>query len=281
MKSSHLLAGLLAALSTTGCLASKGDIRLLQDELRATRAAATRSDSIHQRQIDSLVSALSALSTAQVKGDQAIRQMLQQTDSRVTDLTNRQKNDEITTTERFKALNDDLAQAQELARQNARGVTAARAAAEQAVAQPAAPGGSDSTKPPVVITPGPATLLQAGNSAIIQGSCRSARRSYEDLIRNWPSDPLAPEAQLRIASSFVDCADGGNPAAADSVYSLVTTRYPKTDQAAIALWKRADAQLKLGKADAARALLQRIVCEYPKSSVYSLATDRLGKTTCK
>jgi TolA-binding protein len=285
MKSSRLLAGLLAALGTTGCLASKGDIRLLQDELRATRAAAARSDSMHQRQIDSLVNALTAMSALQTKSDQTLRQMMQQTDSRVTDLANRQKSYEIATTERIKLINDDLAQVQELARQNVRGVTAARAAAEQlAVVVSPGTGGVDTSSRSASATstaPGPATLLQAGNAAILQGSCRAARRSYEDLIANWPNDALAPEAQLRIAESYVACAEGGNPAAADSVYSLVVTRYPKTEQAATALWKRADAQLKLGKTDVARALLQRIVCEYPKSTVYPLATDRLGKTICR
>src|SRR3954468_18053968 len=185
MKSSRLLAGLLAALGTTGCLASKGDIRLLQDELRATSAAAARSDSMHQRQIDSLVNALTAMSAVQTKTDQTLRQMLQQTDSRVTDLANRQKSYEIATTERIKTINDDLAQVQELARQNVRGVTAARAAAEQAaVVVPPGTGGADSTRsaPVTSSAPGPATLLQAGNAAILQGSCRSARRSYEDLI---------------------------------------------------------------------------------------------------
>ena len=75
---------------------------------------------------------------------------------------------------------------------------------------------------------------------------------------------------------------GGNPAAADSVYSLVTVRYPKSDWAATSLGKRADAQAKAGKAEGARALLQRIVCEYPKSTVYNLATGKLGSpTSCK
>jgi TolA-binding protein len=289
MKSSHLLAGLLAALGTTGCLASKGDIRLLQDQLRDTRVAAARSDSVHERQIDSLVAALTALSSMQSRGDQALRQMLQQTDSRITDLANREKGFEITTNEHFKSTNEDVAQVQELARQNVRGVTAARAAAEQAAvvtSPPVAP--ADSTAgaappPTTSIAPGPATLLQAGNAAILQGSCRVARRNYEDLIQTWPNDPLAAEAQLRIAESFIACADGGNPAAADSVYSVVISRYPKTDQAATALWKKADALQKLGKNQEAKALLQRIVCDFPKSvQVYPLAVDRIGTPkSCK
>jgi TolA-binding protein len=278
-----LLAALLAALGTTGCLASKGDIRLLQDELRATRAAAARSDSMHQRQIDSLVAAMNVMSATQASNERKLQGVLQQTDSRVTDLANRQKNFELSTNEHLKSVNDDMAQLQELARQNARGVTAARAAAEQLAAAPPN-ASSDSTKPPAPTSgaPGPATLLQAGNAAILQGSCRVARRNYDDLIKTWPNDPLAPDAQLRIAESYIACAEGGNPAAADSVYSLVISKYPKSDQAATALWKKADALQKLGKVQEAKALLQRIVCEYPKSGVYNLAVDRIGTPkSCK
>ena len=72
---------------------------------------------------------------------------------------------------------------------------------------------------------------------------------------------------------------GGNPAAADSVYTLVTSRYPKSDFAATSLYKRADMQMKAGKSDVARSLLQRIVCEYPKSTVFPLATEKLGSQT--
>ncbi len=274
----RLLAGPLAAVCVTGCLASKGDIRLLQDELRATRADVARSDSVHRRQTDSLAAALSALASAQARGDQG----LQRTDAKLTDLAIRSRNFELTTGEKFKGLNDDVSQVQELARQNMRGVTAARAVAEQVSAVPvgASPGAGDSTaRSATPVAPGPATLLLAGNAGILQGSCRSARRSYEELLRQFPASLEAPEAQYKIGESFVSCTEGGNPAAAESVYTLVTTRYPKSDFAATSLYKRADMQMKAGKTDVARSLLQRIVCEYPKSTAYPIATEKLGSPT--
>ncbi len=275
----RLLLAPLTAVSVTGCLASKGDVRLLQDELRATRADVARSDSVHRRQTDSLAAALTALASAQVRGDQALQQSLQSTDAKLGELATRSRNLELTTGEKFKALNDDVSQVQELARQNMRGVTAARAVAEQVSAAPVttSSGSGDSTaRTAAPVAPGPATLLLAGNAGILQGSCRAARRSYEELLRQFPNSLEAPEAQYKIGESFVSCAEGGNPAAADSVYTLVTTRYPKSDFAATSLYKRADMQLKAGKTDVARSLLQRIVCEYPKSTVYPLATERLG-----
>jgi TolA-binding protein len=283
MKNPFLLVATLAAAGLSGCLASKGDVRLLQDELRATRAAVARSDSAHRRETDSLTAALAVLGSTQSRSDQALQQSIQQTDARVSALGGRLQNLELSTNEKFKGLNDDVAQVQELARQNMRGVTAARAVAEQAAATPMTAPGDSTTRPATPTTvPGPATLLLAGNASILQGSCRAARRSYEDLLREYPNALEAPEAQYKIAESFVSCAEGGNLAAADSVYSLVTARYPKSDYAATSLWKRADAQLKAGNKDVARGLLQRIVCEYPKSTVYPLATDRLGsQPRCK
>jgi TolA-binding protein len=283
MNKSSLLVGSLTAFSLTGCLASKGDVRLLQDELRATRAAVARSDSAHRRETDSLTAALAALATARAHGDQTLQQSLQQTEAKVAAVAGRLQSFELSTNEKFKGLNDDVAQVQELARQNMRGMTAARAVAEQVAAAPVAASPTDTTaRPTTSVAPGPATLLLAGNASILQGSCRAARRSYEELLRQYPNAFEAPEAQYKIAESFVSCAEGGNPAAADSVYALVTSRYPKSDFAATALWKRADAQSKAGNREVARGLLQRIVCEYPKSTVYPLATDRLGsQTRCK
>jgi TolA-binding protein len=285
IKSFPLLGAAVVALGVTGCLASKGDIRLLQDELRATRAAVARSDSAHRRESDSLAAALAALASAQASGDQALQRALQSTDTKLGDLANRSRNFELTTAEKFKGLNDDVAQVQELARQNMRGVTAARAVAEQVAAAPGTPPtapGDSTTRQPAPVAPGPATLLLAGNAGILQGSCRAARRSYEELLRQFPTSLEAPEAQYKIGESFVSCPEGGNPAAADSVYTLVTTRYPKSDFAAISLYKRSDMQMKAGKTDVARSLLQRIVCEYPKSTVYPLATEKLGNPSrCK
>ena len=184
-----MLAGPFAAVCVTGCLASKGDIRLLQDQLRATRADVARLDSVHRRQTDSLAAALAALASAQARGDQMLQQSLQGTDAKLGDLASRTRNFELTTGEKFKALNDDVSQVQELARQNMRGVTAARAVAEQVAAAPGtspASTGASAGRAAAPVAPGPATLLLAGNAGILQGSCRAARRSYEELLKQFP-----------------------------------------------------------------------------------------------
>ncbi len=54
----RLLAGVLPALmAVSGCLASKGDIRLLQEEVRTSRSASASSDAAQRAQADSLAKA--------------------------------------------------------------------------------------------------------------------------------------------------------------------------------------------------------------------------------
>jgi TolA-binding protein len=286
-KSFPLLVGALAV-ATTGCLASKGDIRLLQDELRASRAAAARSDSVSRRRGDSLAAAIASLAAMQSRIDRQFSDALQQTDDRLSSLSSKVSSFEVTTRETLKSVDSDIARVEELSRQNLRGLTSARAAAEQALATSpvvAAPdsaaAGTTGAAAPTASSgvPGPATLIRDGNGLILQHSCRAARRNFEEVLSQYPASPEAPQAQYLIAESFVACADGGNQNSADSVYSLVTSRYPKSDYAAVALYKRASMQAEAGNATAARGLYQRIVCEYPKSTVFLQAQDKLGRQT--
>ena len=285
---SRLIAGSLLALSATGCLATKGDIRVLQEELRATRASVARSDSARRRTSDSLAAALTRLAAAETRANQGLTQAQQRTNDELKALTTRVTNNDIATKEQLKSLGDDLDQVRELVRQNARGAAYTRAQMEQSTTRPPAPtlpdSGSTATPPQPSGTPGPATLLVNGRSLIIQGSCTTARRSFQEVVNLYPDSPEAPEAQLAIAASFVDCGEGGNAARADSVYQVVIARYPRSEWAATALYKRAESMRLGGKPAEAKPLYEKIVCEHPRSTVFPLALNRLGGTrpaTCR
>ncbi|HET9425412.1 MAG TPA: tetratricopeptide repeat protein [Gemmatimonadaceae bacterium] len=278
---SRLIAGSLLALSVTGCLATKGDIRLLQDELRATRASVARSDSAHRRTSDSLAAAVASLAAIQASAGRDLRR----TNDELKALTARVGSNDLATKEQLKSLNDDIDQLREITRQNMRGAALARAQMEQAAARPpvTTPDTTAAAAPPTAPgTPGPATLLVSGRSMIIQGSCTTARRAFQDVLTLYPSSQEAPEAQYSIAESFISCGEGGNPARADSVYRLVVERYPKSDFAATSLYKRAEMLRSGGKPEDARPLYAKVVCEYPKSTVFAQALDRLGsRPVCK
>ena len=278
---SRLIAGSLLALGATGCLASKGDIKLLQEEIRATRASAAQADSARRRTSDSLTAALANLAAVQVANAKDAQAAQKKTEDELKALSTKVTNNDLATKDRLKSLDEDLDQVREIARQNARGAALARAQIEQARAAtpPATPPDSMTTAAPAPAapaTPGPATLLTSGKSLIIQGSCSTARRSFQEVLNQYPSSPDAPEAMYLIAESFVSCGEGGSSAKADSVYRLVVEKYPGTDFAATALYKRAEALRVANNMKEAKPLYEKIVCEYPKSTALDRALNRLG-----
>jgi TolA-binding protein len=275
-----LIGGALLALSATGCFATKGDIRLVQEEIRAARASAAQADSARRRTSDSLTAALANLARVQALAARDAQQTQQKNASELTAL----KNADIGTREQLKAINADLDQLHEITRQNARGQTLTRAQLEQANAARQAAAtppdtmatATDSTAaPPPSGPPGPATLLVQGRSLVYQGSCATARRDFQDVITQYPDSPEAAEAMYSIAGSYTACGDG-NPARADSVYRLVIEKYPRSDFAPMSYYKRAEALRDAGNMAEARPLYAKIVCDYPKSTVVAQAVNRLG-----
>lgn len=284
MQSSRLIAGSLLALSATGCFATKGDIRLLQEEIRAARASAAQADSARRRTNDSLSTALANLAAVQANNARDARAAQQKTADDLKALTTKFNNTDIAVREQLKAIGIDIDQLREFTRQNARSSALARAQMEQANAArtpaptlpestTAAPPSNQSSAPP-----GPATLLVQGKSLAFQGSCSTARRTFQDILTNFPDSPEVPEAQYLVAESYASCGSDGNPAKADSVYRLVIEKYPTSDWAATALYKRAEALRTANKMAEARPLYEKIACDYPRSGVNNLALNRLGGT---
>jgi TolA-binding protein len=291
MQSSPLIAGSLLALSATGCFATKGDIRLLQEEIRATRASAAQADSARRRTSDSLATALANLATVQANNARDAHAAQQKTADELKALASKTNNNDIAIREQLKAIGVDIDQLREITRQNARSSALARAQMEQANAAannppPTTPDSTSVAAPvsPTSAPPGPATLLIQGKGLVIQSSCATARRTFQDILTNFPNSPETPEAQYMIAESYVACGADGNPAKADSVYKLVIEKYPTSDWAATALYKRAEALRTANKMAEARPLYEKIVCDHPKSVVNNLALNRLGGTrpaTCR
>ena len=278
---SRLIAGSLLALGATGCLASKGDIKLLQEEIRAARASAAQADSARRRTSDSLSAALANFVAVQALSAKDASALQMKTADELKALAAKVTANDLATKDHLKSIDADIDQLREITRQNARGAALARAQIEQARAAttPGTPPDSTTTAAPVPTapaTPGPATLLTSGKSLIIQGSCSTARRSFQEVLNQYPTSPDAPEAMYLIAESYVSCGEGGSPAKADSVYRLVVQTYPGTDFAATSLYKRAEALRVANNMKEAKPLYEKIVCEYPKSTALDRALNRLG-----
>jgi tol-pal system protein YbgF len=255
------------ALSAAGCLASKGDIRLLQDDLTSMRAqhaqqaqaqerARARDDSLTRVRLDSALRAIGSINdslrtlsarfmTYQANSSQSLYALGQQ----IVTLQNR--------------AGISQRQIQDLAAQvETRGAPAGGGAAPT-------PAKVDSSAPQA---PGPARLYQLARDQYNNGAYSTARLAFRQILTTYPTYANASLVALSIGS----CYEGEkNQAAADSVYLSVVKQYPQSPDAPTALFKYGASQLTQGKVDAARAAWERVIKEYPNSDAATLATGRL------
>lgn len=253
------------ALATGACFATRSDVRILQDDLATTRTAMLKADSARAAQIaqvavtlgevtDSIRSANAKLARwqANVQGD-------------------------------LRGIQEQLLQVQELSGQSQNKLNDLRAQMEDRVAQPApspvAPTPGDSTRPattapaqPAPAGPGPATLYKLSFDQMSRGSHSTARSGFQDLLTQYPTSDLAPDAQYYIGETFQA---EGNTAAADSVFNLVVSTYPRAPRAATALYKHGLFLQKAKRDREARQAFQSVIDKYPRSDEADLARERL------
>jgi len=133
-----------------------------------------------------------------------------------------------------------------------------------------APAGDTSKAAPA--GPGPATLFTTSVTELRNGSYRTALNGFDELIRTHPDYSQVPLAQVYVGDAYKGI---GNIPAADSVYQLVSTRYPKSPQAATGLYKHGMILWDANKRPEARIVFNRVIKEYPSSPEAELASDRL------
>ena len=279
-------------LLTAGACASRNDIRILQSDLRVMRIETNQADSVRRTQLDVVIAALG-------RTQDSLRAMHTQLFKFQGDVRGE-----------LYALGQQLIQVQELSGQSQRRLQELRASMEQRATELAAPptqgasppmtssapstqapaAGAASTRPsanpaavqpssgvlqqpsPDAQTPGPNQLFQLSLDQLRRGSAAAARAGFQDLLRQYPTADIAPEAQYYLAQSYET---EGNVASADSAYALVVSKYPQSPRAPSALYKRALALQAQGKIQAARAALDLVVRNYPRSDEAVLARDRL------
>jgi len=262
----------LVALATSGCLATKGDIRLIQDELRATRAQVGLVDTSVIRSNAQLRQQLSTLSSDLLRLSDSVRQGA----ARLATLQG-------TTNGELDAMNGQIVQMQALLGQTTRNIQEARAQInalrEQATAPTptvpptsAAPAPGDTTHRVPPGLPGPATLFQTGKDQLDNGAYGTARTAFDQLLQAYPNSAEAPRAQYFIGQSYTT---EGNTAAADSVYQVLYTKYPKSADAPTALFRHGTYLWDAGKKQEARGVLNRVLNEYPNSDVVGLVKNFL------
>ncbi|MEX2153502.1 MAG: tetratricopeptide repeat protein [Gemmatimonadaceae bacterium] len=238
----------VAALAAAGCMASKSDIRLLQDEIRTLRAMQSRADTARKSQADS---ALVAISRTQ----DSLRALAQRFGAF-----------QATVGGELFEMGKQLITIQELAGMSSKRIMELRSTMEERAQVMT---GGDSA---AAAAPGPGQLYMTSFDLLRRGSYGAARAGFEELLRRFPEFEEASAAQLYIGQSY---AEEKRTAEADSVYGLVVTKYPRSKDAPTALYKYGLSQLSQGKTAAARVALQRVVREFPLSTEADLARSRL------
>jgi tol-pal system protein YbgF len=256
------LAPVALALATGACFATRNDVRILQEDLAASRAAMLRADSARAVQIAQVAATLGLV-----------------TDS-VRSANLRLERWQANATGELRSIQEQLIQVQQLTGASQGQLDRLRAELEesnsraQAAPAPAVPG--DTTRSaagtPPAAGPGPATLYRLAREQLERGSHGTARAGFQELLAQHPTSDLAPDAQYYIGESL---AAEGNPAAADSVFNLVVSTYPRAPRAASALYKHGLFLQKAKRDREARQVFQSVIDKYPRSDEADLAREQL------
>jgi tol-pal system protein YbgF len=239
----------VAAMAVTGCLASRADILLLQDEIRTLRAMEARTDSARRASADS---------TARMQQRQAdsLRALSQRFGAFQANVGG----------ELFE-IGRQLITIQELTGLSSKRLMDLRSSMDER-AQSAL--SADTSGPPPA--PTPAILFTNSYEQMQRGSTGTARSGFEELLRRYPNFESASTAQLHVGSCYET---EKKYAEADSVYLVVVSKYPRTSDAPTALFKHAMLRQRANKNADAREALQKLIREYPRSVEAEFAATRL------
>jgi tol-pal system protein YbgF len=242
-----------AVLALAGC-ATKGDLRDLRTEVVAIQ---TRQDSlfrIMQRQNREILDSLHAGSElmVRVRGDLGHRLLeLEQQLVQIQELTGQSQT-------RIQQLKEQLEQ-----RAEQQAAAAAAAASPQGL-----PGGVPGASPPAE------ELYRAGSEQLQRGAASTARQAFEQLLRDYPTDERAPDAQFSLAETFV--VEKQLDRALEE-FDRVVELFPSSTQAPTALYRAGVVSEERGNVQKARTYYQRVSARYPRSDEARLASDKLRR----
>ncbi|MEI6741438.1 MAG: tetratricopeptide repeat protein [Gemmatimonadaceae bacterium] len=299
-RSQRVLVGSLLLLST-GCVATRNDVRILQGDIAALRTELLRDDAEHR---DALAQAIKLVTVANdslarismrtvgtqgdVRGEmRSVRDQLQQLQQLVVQLQgsiNRTRADFEERTNAVLNVAAGVPPAGAAVAGNAGGLPVAPAAATVPNATPLAvpattPSANPTTVPPAAggdaagsRGPGPLQLYNSGLDQLKRGSTATARTLFQELLATAPANEHAPDAQFYIAESLFR---EKNLAGADAAYAAVVAKFPQSPRAATAHYKRAQIAVQQGNLADARKLLTEVIARFPASSEAVLAADQL------
>ncbi len=119
-------------------------------------------------------------------------------------------------------------------------------------------------------------LAQADLDAAHALSGLAAARALEAFTSRYPHHPYADNAVVEAARLR---ADAGEPDAACALYERCIDEYPAGDALPEALEQLGECHARRGQIERARRLLERVVNDYPQTSAAKRAAERLAEAT--
>jgi len=263
-RSALRFASVVLSLATGACFATRNDVRILQQDVANVRASQQKADSALAASLNQVATTLGIVTDS-----------LRSANTRVANWQANTQGD-------LRSIREQLVQIQELTGASQQRLLELRANLEERNAQtapsPVTPVPGDTTRPPAggqpaqPAGPGPVTLYRLAYDQMSRGSHSTARSGFQELLTQYPTSDLAPDAQYYIGETLQA---EGNSTAADSVFSLVVSKYPNAPRAATALYKHGVYLQKAKRDREARQVFQTLVDKYPRSDEADLARDQL------
>lgn len=132
-----------------------------------------------------------------------------------------------------------------------------------------APGGAR----PVTMPPSPESLMNPAMADKYQGRYQLAIDGFDEVLKTFPSSPVAAKAQFYIGETYNDW---NKPKDAITAYDKVIANYKDSEYARDAMYMKGVTLLdKLKQPAAARTALELLIKQYPSSTQAVSAEQRL------
>jgi tol-pal system protein YbgF len=239
---------------TLGGCATKGDLRNVQEQIVALQARQDSLFRILQRQNREVIDSLHASS-------EVVTRMRGEVQHSLLELGNQLVQVQALTGQsqaNLQQLRNQLDQQREQA--------AAAAAAAQTPARDTSREGASGASAD--------DLYRLGREQLQRGAASTARKAFEQLLHDYPSDERAPDAQFSIAETYV--VEKQVDRALDE-FDRVVELFPSSSQAPTALYRAGVISEDRGSVPKAREYYQRVAARYPKSDEARLAADKLRR----
>lgn len=245
----------LLGLSLSGC-ATKGDLRSVQDEIRALG-----------ERTDRAVQELSGLNLA-----------VQDTLGRQSDAIFESRGD---INRRLQTLEQEILTIQELLRMNQQSLMTIRDLLESQrpggmgpMRTDTEPGRDLEFSPAEERAGGPVDMYNTAATQFNNGSLNTARRAFQQFLREYPTDALAPNAHFYLAEILVQ---EERLDEAISAFMRVPELFPTADMVPDAYLRLGEVYIQQDKLDDARYYLRLVVNSYADTDAARQAQERLDE----